>query len=119
MKRFAAAFAALLLLAAPASAGRAKTYKVMASGSAPVYFWDPDSLDIAVGDKIVWSNPTDAEHHITPLDGPWTAEHLHVDIGDKADYRFKKAGTYTYYCDLHSQLVSGVCVGQCGSVRVE
>lgn len=113
-------------LGTPAPAGRAKpeTHKVQVTSGTPTFAFDPSDLTIATGDKVVWTNPTSAEHHIQPYAGPWAeGTHLHLDAdGGKASLRFTKAGEYRYYCDIrfHGQLLAGqVCLGQCGTITVE
>ncbi len=122
------ALAGILLLAAlgaPASAVRAKakTHKVVAEGTWPFLFrWNPAAVEIAVGDKVRWTNTTTSDHHITPYEGPWPKDtHLHLPEGGKASFTFKKPGVYKYYCDLqyHGQLLpGGECFGQCGEITV-
>ena len=109
---------------ATAAGGKGATHKVSATGSYPMMFqWEPADLEIASGDKVVWTNTTSGEHHITPYEGPWPEDlHLHLDgEGSKAMFRFKAPGVYKYYCDLqfHGQLLPGnLCAGQCGTITV-
>ena len=109
---------------APAAGAKAKTHKVSATGNFPAFRFDPDSVEISVGDKVLWTNTTSSEHHIQPYSGPWAeGTHLHIDAdGGKAWFRFTKPGEYKYYCDIafHGQLLpGGICVGQCGSITVD
>lgn len=126
----AATVLAVIALALPASATRATKarpakHKVEAQGTFPVFRWEPPEIEIAVGDKVVWTNPTSNEHHVTAYDGPWAEggsfNYLHIPPGGKGSFRFKEPGTYRYYCDLqfHGQLIGPLCVGQCGTVVVE
>ena len=126
--RAVASLGALLLcalaLGSPAATARATraTHTVEAQGTFPVFRYVPAEVEAAVGDKVVWVNKTDAEHHVTPYDGPWADKaHLHLPAGKKVAFRFKEPGTYRYYCDLpyHGQLIGPLCLGQCGTVTVE
>ena len=108
---------------APARKPKGKTHSVSAVGSYPMMFeWEPATIEIRPGDRVVWTNKTSNEHHVQPYDGPWAdREHLHIPEGGKASFRFVKPGTYLYYCDLqfHGQLLPGnICLGQCGEVVV-
>ncbi len=112
--------AAILTLSAAPAYG-SKTYTVTAASTGPVWRWDPPTLEIARGDAVVWKNPTDAGHHVTPYAGPWGDDvHLHLDSGGKARFRFAKKGVYKYRCDVqgHSFMVGDECLGQCGEITV-
>ncbi|MGH2730191.1 MAG: cupredoxin domain-containing protein [Actinomycetota bacterium] len=113
-----------LALGSPAATARAarETHTVEAQGTFPVFRYVPAEIEVAAGDKVVWVNTTDNEHHVTPYDGPWADRgHLHLAAGKKVSFRFKEPGSYRYYCDLpyHGQLIGPLCFGQCGSVVVE
>lgn len=119
-----AAVVLLASLAPPAAAGRAKHDIVVAGG--PQFYlwrWEPEQLEITVGDKVVWKNPTDTDHHMTPYDGPWKNKRIrHLDSdGGKAALRFRKPGVYLFRCDRpnHSELIGDTCFGQCGEITVE
>lgn len=81
-------------------------------------------MTITPGDRVVWTNPTDAAHHITAWDGKWDAAE-HLDIDARVTRRFKKPGVYKYLCDIlgHADIVvvgtERVCVGMCGVITVE
>jgi plastocyanin len=112
------------LLGPPAAAGRAKHQIVVAGG--PQFYlwrWDPAELEISRGDRVVWNNPSNTDHHMTPYDGPWKnkgTKHLDSD-GGRASFRFKKPGVYLFRCDrpMHSELIGETCFGQCGEITVE
>lgn len=112
-----------LMPSAPARKPKGKTHSVTAEGTYPMMFrWEPSTIEIKRGDRIVWTNKTSNEHHVQPYGGPWAdREHLHIAEGGKASFRFVKPGTYLYYCDLqfHGQLLPGnICIGQCGEIVV-
>lgn len=110
-------------LGPPAAAGSTGHEVVAAGGPFYLWRWEPDQLQIAVGDKVVWKNPTDTDHHMTPYDGPWKNKRIrHLDAdGGRASLRFKKPGVYLYRCDRpnHSELIGDTCFGQCGEITVE
>ena len=110
---------AALVVVAVAPAAQPKTRAVKAGGNFPLYTWEPSAIHLAVGDRIVWKNPTDSEHHVAPYKGKWN-DTLHVDVGGTASFRFRRPGTYLYRCDLdfHSYFVGDRCFGQCGRVVV-
>ena len=114
---------ALVLVTAVANASAAKPHTVTVAGGPYALLWrfDPSEVTVAVGDKVRWSNPSSATHHVTAYDGPWDGTSLHLDPGGKTTFRFKKPGIYLYRCDIstHSEVVEGRCIGQCGTIVVE
>lgn len=122
MRRLLPVLAVLILLAPAAPAvSKGKVHKVEASGGPAFYLftWDPDELTIPKRHKVVWTNPTNALHHVTFYEG--MDRSMHLESGGKVKARFKKPGTYLYRCDVpnHSELIGGECFGMCGSVTVE
>jgi plastocyanin len=124
MRRLSVAVAAIALAAvlSPAAA-RTSTHEVAAAGGpfGPTWRWDPAAVDAARKDRVVWRNPTSTTHHVTFYGGPLEGKTLHVPAGGSAKLRLKKAGSYPYRCDIqgHSELVGGLCIGQCGEITVE
>lgn len=114
----------------PASKPDAKrsTHQVEATGGpvTPLWEWNPSELEIFVGDKVVWRNGTGADHHVTPHEGPWKdAGAMHLPMGDKVDFVFRRPGEYLYRCDFavagleHSLIVGDECFGMCGRIVVK
>lgn len=108
--------------AGPAAPRRATVHHVEASAGPSLLFqWDPADLAIAVGDKVMWMNPTSAPHRVVPYDGPWEKPaDLPAEEGE-VTMRFKEPGLYKYRCDIpsHSVLAGEECIGMCGTVAVE
>ncbi len=107
------------VMAAPATAR--KTHQITAGGGpfGPTWQWQPAELEVAAGDRVTWTNPTGTTHHVTGWEGEWDVR-LHVSADGKASHRFRSPGVYRYRCDIpmHSQLIGGVCIGQCGTITV-
>lgn len=126
MRRALSGLAALtvaLALFGGSSAAGSTTHDVVVGGLPGPFLWqwDPAELTVAAGDRVRWTNPSGVDHHVAPYSGDWSGE-LHVESGGgSVKFRFKKPGTYLYRCNIqgHSQLISGRCIGQCGSVIVE
>ena len=131
MKAALSVTAACILVVTISGAGSAhlrtagKTTITAAGGPFPfTWAWDPAEVTVAPGDRVVWTNPTDAAHHITAWDGKWDAAE-HLDMGAKVSRRFKKPGVYKYWCDIfgHADIVyvgdERICVGMCGVITVE
>jgi plastocyanin len=94
-----------------------ETSNVKAAGSAGSYTWKPKVRKIAADDRVLWKNPTSADHTITAYSGDWNDD-VRLNPGDRLRIKFGSAGTYLYRCKLHSTLSNGECNGMCGKVKV-
>lgn len=78
--------------------------------------FDPDNLDVAVGDKVIWRNFDSDNHSITAEYRPaLPQENLDFDSGvilsgGSFEHQFVKEGTYKYYCRLHPEVSGTVTV---------
>lgn len=107
---------------------RRTTHQVEAVGGpvTPLWEWDPSELEIFVGDRVVWRNESGADHHVAPYGGPWEdVDSMHLPIGGKVGFVFRRPGEYLYRCDFtfagveHSLLVGDECLGMCGRIVVK
>ncbi|HVM33867.1 MAG TPA: hypothetical protein VM784_00790 [Actinomycetota bacterium] len=117
----AAAFAAFGL-PSPGLGAPAVHEVAAAGGPAPMTWrWDPAAVDAARGDRVVWRNQTSSAHVVVIYEGPMAGKTLQLPRDGVRRLRLKKPGTYLYRCgiELHSELVGGRCVGQCGEITVE
>lgn len=94
-----------------------ETSKVKAAGSPGNFTWKPATRRIAEDDKVVWKNPTSADHTVTAYGGNWRNDDR-LDPGDRLRIKFGSKGVYRYRCKLHSTLSDGNCSGMCGKVKV-
>ena len=94
-----------------------ETSRVKAAGSPGSFKWKPQTRKIAEDDKVVWKNPTSADHTVTAYGGKWENDDR-LNPGDKLRIKFGSKGTYLYRCKLHSTLSDGNCSGMCGKVKV-
>lgn len=120
---------ALGAIAAPATGEprdlQAETHVVEAAAATlpRTWEWDPADATIAVGDKVTWENPTDADHGVESWDGNWDVREI-LEPGATNTLRFKKPGVYSYRCNvwLHSDILylgtERLCVGMCGTITV-
>lgn len=112
--QLAAALAALLggaLAAAPAlgdpqASGYAKRVVVMDN------FFEPRSINIHVGDRVVWVWKGDNSHNVTFTKVPKSASRKGADTRKDGRWtrKFRKRGIYRYVCTIHS--------GQRGTIEV-
>jgi plastocyanin len=103
----------------------ATTIVEAAPGAVPATWqWVPADISIAVGNKVLWQNPTSEAHAIRAWDGEWNLSKP-LEPGGSVTMRFKEPGVYSYWCPtlLHSDVVYLIdevfCVGMCGTITVE
>ncbi len=68
----------------------------------------PGTLTVAAGTKVTWTNHDDIPHTIVSTDGVFKSKVLDTD--DKFSFVFTKAGTYPYFCSLHSKMTGKIVV---------
>jgi LPXTG-motif cell wall-anchored protein len=93
-----ATIAAALALFGTLTAGaapRAETKTV----SVKDFAFEPKTIQVNVGDTIVWKNEGNTEHTVTADDGSFNSGDL--EAGKEFSHTFDKAGTFAYYCKYH------------------
>ena len=113
-RRVAVAAMALGVVAAIPATSHGGTFTVKATGSKT---WNPASLSVSKGSRVVWRNPDDADHTVTAYGRGWS-KNVRLGQGESTSFRFRRGRTYKYRCTLHSKLEGGTCDGMCGKVRV-
>ena len=68
----------------------------------------PNTITVAVGTTVVWTNQDDVPHNVTNPDKAFKSPTL--DTGEKWEYTFKQAGTFNYYCTIHPKMTGKVVV---------
>jgi plastocyanin len=103
------ALAALLLTGQTSGAVRAAANPA-ASASVTIdnFNFAPNTVTIAVGTTVVWTNQDDVPHNVTNPDKAFKSPTL--DTGEKWEYTFKQAGTFNYYCTIHPKMTGKVVV---------
>jgi plastocyanin len=70
--------------------------------------YSPDSLSVATGSTVTWTN-TDVIAHTSTSDGnAWNSQTILP--GGRFSFTFQTAGTYTYHCTIHPGMVGTVMV---------
>jgi plastocyanin len=67
------------------------------------YRFDPETIEIAAGDRVTWTNEDNFTHTVQ-VDGQ---EDHKVERGASVSIAFEEPGTYHYVCTLHSQDMEG------------
>jgi plastocyanin len=100
--RHACIVAAMLCLAAPASAQNANTV-VMKN-----FEFLPMSLTVPAGTTVTWKNLDGEPHTVVSDAGLYRSAAL--DQNDTFSFRFEKPGTYKYTCSIHPKMVGTIVV---------
>ena len=69
----------------------------------------PQTLTVAAGTKVVWTNRDDEPHLITSAGAQFAASHA-LDTSDSYAVTFSRPGTYAYYCSIHPMMVGTIIV---------
>ena len=70
--------------------------------------FDPPTITVAAGTKVVWTNKGPTIHTIADRAGTWGSDVLQP--GDTFSHVFTTPGTYTYHCTLHALMDGTVIV---------
>ncbi len=104
--------------AAPAATTAAPAATTAAPAAAPAVAIDilafkfPANTDVAKGTKVTWTNKDTAKHTVTSgvrpnKDGAFDGQ---LDGGAVFSFTFATAGTFPYYCSLHSAMNATITV---------
>ncbi|MDB5057740.1 MAG: blue (type 1) copper domain protein [Chloroflexi bacterium] len=73
------------------------------------FAFSPQTITVAPGTTVIWTQKDDAPHTVTSKTGAWTAS-AELSAGQTFSYTFTKTGTYPYYCAVHPNMVATVIV---------
>jgi plastocyanin len=79
------------------------------------YAFSPAALTVNVGDTVTWTNMDTAPHTVTVTSGPVKFNSGNLSTGQSFSYTFTTAGTYSYYCAVHPDMVAKVVVNGSGT----
>ncbi len=75
------------------------------------YAFSPAVTKVKVGDTVTWTNQDDVGHTVTADTASPNAPNSDLfSKGQTYSFTFKKAGTYTYYCQPHPYMKGTVIV---------
>lgn len=72
------------------------------------FAFDPERLEIAVGDRVRWTNEDIAPHTATALDGSWDTGLLQRE--ETAEVVFGSEGAADYRCTFHPVMTASIIV---------
>ncbi len=75
--------------------------------------FSPDTLRVAAGTKVIWTNQDDIEHTVTA--GTASQRDSAFDAvlkakGSTVERTFDRAGTFTYFCDRHQFMRGSITI---------
>ncbi len=73
------------------------------------FAYQPANLQVKVGATVTWTNQDTAPHTVTFRDSALTGSAL-LPKGQSFTYTFTKAGTVSYYCQVHPYMTAQVTV---------
>ena len=99
---------ATLLLARSSITANAAQSAATAEVSIDNFSFRPQTLTVAVGATVTWTNRDDIPHTVVSDDAVFKSKARDTD--EKFSYTFDKAGTYPYHCSLHPKMTGQVVV---------
>ena len=72
--------------------------------------YDPDPVEVSVGDTITWTNEDGFAHTVTSNDDNSDFDSGNLAEGDTFEMSFDEAGEYAYICTIHTQMKATVVV---------
>jgi plastocyanin len=72
------------------------------------FVFTPQTLTVAVGATVTWTNKDDIPHTAVSTAGLFKSKVMDTD--EKFSYTFTKAGSYPYYCSIHPKMTGKVVV---------
>lgn len=72
------------------------------------FAFGPETLTVAAGTTVTWTNRDDIPHTVVSADGLFKSKARDTD--ETFSYKFEKAGTYRYFCSLHPKMTGQVVV---------
>ena len=72
------------------------------------FSFTPQTLTIAVGTTVTWTNRDDIPHTVVSTDGVFKSKVRDTD--ETFSFTFTKAGTYPYFCSVHPKMTGQVVV---------
>ena len=102
--RFVAAITLALIVASPAAwAGSARV-------TIKDYMFQPSTLTITAGTKVVWTNQDQVAHTVKSSDAMAPFASAPLEAGQRFSYTFAKPGTYHVICAIHPYMKETITV---------
>jgi plastocyanin len=73
------------------------------------FVFDPPHIQVTVGDTVTWTQGTDEEPHTATADDG-TFDTGNLSEGETGDFTFDEAGEFSYFCEIHPEMLGLVTV---------
>jgi plastocyanin len=100
--------AMLLFVASPRVAANDQPSAMNAEVKIDNFSFAPETITVAVGTTVTWTNRDDIPHTVVSTDGVFKSKVRDTD--EKFSFTFAKAGVYAYYCSVHPKMTGKVVV---------
>src|SRR5215470_12426445 len=97
-----------LVVAVPARTQAASDQGQAADVKIDNFSFTPQTLTVAVGTTVTWTNRDDIPHTVVSTEGVFKSKVRDTD--EKFFFTFSKAGTYPYFCSIHPKMTGKVVV---------
>jgi plastocyanin len=78
--------------------------------------WRPAATNIAKGGVVRWKAVY--RGHVVKSRGSNWSFNRSIAQGESVRRRFRKRGTFKFYCTIHGSVAGGTCTGMCGKIVV-
>jgi plastocyanin len=92
--------------ATPSIPSNSTVVKIVANAGSNSY--NPNPVEVKVGETVTWINDDSVIHTATSTDGTFDSDIMRE--GQSFGYTFETTGEYPYYCALHPNMVGTVVV---------
>ena len=100
--------AVLLFAGSPSVAANDQPSAANAEVKIDNFSFAPGTLTVAVGTTVTWTNRDDIPHTVVSTDGVFKSKVRDTD--EKFSFTFSTAGTYPYYCSVHTKMTGKIVV---------
>ena len=73
------------------------------------FAFDPPHIEVSVGDTVTWTEGADPEPHTATADDE-TFDSGVLEEGDTFEFTFTEAGEFSYFCEIHPEMLGLVTV---------
>jgi plastocyanin len=92
----------------PVPSGSSSVAIVMNAATLGAKAFNPDTITVAIGTSLMWTNTDTIAHTSTGDAGGWNSGV--IGPGGTFSANFPTSGTYTYHCSIHPDMVGTVVV---------
>lgn len=95
------------------------TFKIKMAGNFTNFRYEPNERHIVKRDRIKFKNPASqpSSHTVTAYGGNWDYN-KNLSAGERVTRKFRRRGTFKFFCRFHGDVRNGQCTGMCGKVKV-